>query len=111
MRIKYQRPSSACTTRSTLDSRSRTVRTSCWMLSSRSLLVMSESSPSDVGLAEVEHLARAGGGELHAQRTVEKDRADVGRVDEVLEVVVGAPSSSILILSSWLTVVSSSFTE
>src|ERR671910_1101104 len=42
----------------------------------------------DVERQEVEYIPHPGGRELHAKQSIEEDRADFGRVDQVLEVVV-----------------------
>ena len=47
--------------------------------------------PAQVGSQQVEHSRPRRREQLHAQAAVQEDRADVARVDQVLEVVVGEP--------------------
>ena len=44
--------------------------------------------PADIGRQEVEHIAGSRRRELHAQAPIQEDRRDVGRIDQILKVVV-----------------------
>ena len=87
-RVRYQRPCRVCTSRSI-------VWRCCNTCSASSVSRLSTQVARDIGQRapgierqQVEDVPDARGRELHAQQSIQEDRADLGRVDQVLEVVV-----------------------
>ena len=63
-------------------------RSSCEPVVAQRLVMSDSGRPTSVG-SRLKTSRRARRGQLHAQLPIEEDRADVGRVDQVLKVVVG----------------------
>ena len=88
-RVRYQRPSLVCTSRSIgLEVFEHLLGVLHAGGRRRRLLVISDSGRPTSDGQQIEDVAGARRGQLHAQQPIEEDRADLGGVDQVLEVVV-----------------------